>query len=424
MIGLTAFALGLSARPSYAADPVPATEGVEDTDRVTGKTPPPLAREPRSAELTFELPNAKTLAEYAALPYPHETYLGAEMLHLDPMFVYGIQQGLELLYLRKYTEAREHFGQLETTFPGTAVRSVVDTLVWQALMLENFDYRYDRQYWTSSKQARKDLDAAEAVPGNEGWEHLAQAAIIGIESIHTMRKGNYLSALQMAFQAMSHIEKCRAAAPTFVDLKLADGMYNYWRSVVTMNSKILPDFGDHRVEGIEQMTVVQDTGVFMGPMASLSLSFSWLEEGDMRKAGSACTKNRVKYPDNIINNLTCGTIYTYDRRYPDAMTVLDRVLTVDPANVRVHYLKGFALMKSGDLEPAKTEFTTYLGSQYLEPYQKSAGHYRLGQVYSRLDDHTKAVESFEAAVKVDGNKSAKAALDRLAQRKKDGKVDY
>lgn len=426
MIGLATLVFGLQP-VAAAADPAPAEPepaGVEDSDRVTGKQPPPLSREPRSAELTFELPRASSMAEYAALPYPHETYIGAEMLHLDPMFVYGIQHGLELLYLRKYTQAREHFAEVETTFPGTGARSVADTLVWQALMLENFDYRYDKQYWTSSKQARRDLDAANATPGNEGWEHLAQAAIVGIESIHTMRKGSYLSALQLAFQAMDHIEKCRSAAPTFVDLKLADGMYNYWRSVVTMNSKILPDFGDHRVEGIEQMTVVQNTGVFMGPMASLSLAFSWLEEGDMRRAGTACTKNRVKYPDNIVNNLTCGTIYTYDRKYTEAQSVLDRVLTVDATNVRVHYLKGFAFFRSGQLEPAKTELTTYLASQYLEPSQKSAGHYRLGQVYARLEDYPKAVESLQAAMKVDGNKNAKATLERLEQRKKEGKVDW
>lgn len=423
MIGVLTLVLGLGT--AHAADPVaPDEDAGEAPERITGKAPPPLAREPRPAELTFALPDAKSFDEYAALPYPHTTYLGAEMLHLDPMFVHGVQQGLELLYLRKYTEAREHFAKVETTFPGTATRAIADTLVWQALMLENFDYRYDKQYWTSSKQARRDLDAAAAVPGNEAWEHLAQAAIVGIESIHTMRKGGYLSALQLAFQAMEHIEKCRAAAPTFIDLKLADGMYNYWRSVVTMSSKVLPDFGDHRVEGIEQMTVVEDAGVFMAPMASLSLAFSWLEEGDMRRAGSACTKNRTKYPDNIINNLTCGTIYTYDRRYDDAITVLDRILVTDPANVRVHYVKGFALLKAGKLEEAKTELTTYLGSQYLEPYQKSAGNFRLGQVYTRMDAHAKAAESFQAAVKVDGNKNAKAALERLEQRRKDGKIDY
>ncbi|MEQ1506138.1 MAG: tetratricopeptide repeat protein [Myxococcota bacterium] len=390
-------------------------------DRVLGKEPPPLSREPRSAALTTELP---TVNADESLPYPKETYLGAEMLKLDPMFVYGVQHGLELIYLRKYTDARTYFGELETTFPGTATRSVADTLVWQALMLENFDYRYDKQYWTASKQARKDLDAAIAAPGNESWDHLASAAIVGIESIHTMRQGSYLSALQLAFQAMEHIERCRQAAPTFIDLKLADGLYNYWRSVVTMNSKVLPDFGDHRVEGIEQMTTVQDGGVFMGPMASLALAFSWMEEGDLKRASSACTRNRTKYPDNIINNLTCGTIYTYDHRYDDALRVLDQILVTDASNMRVHYWKGFALLKKGQLAGAKAELTMYLASAYLEPYQKSYAYFRLGQVYAREQDFPKAIENYQAAVKIDGNKAAKGAIDKLEEKKKEGKATF
>ncbi|MEZ4238926.1 MAG: tetratricopeptide repeat protein [Myxococcota bacterium] len=410
--------------------PKPSEGPVTDADdggsetRMTGKAPPPLAREPRPAELTFELPDPKNYDEYAELPYPHEVYLGAKALHLDPMFVHAVREGLELLYLRRYNEARDHFARVEETFPGTGVRAVADTLVWQALMLENFDYRYDKQYWVSSKQARAELEAALAKPGNEGWERLASAAIVGIESIHTMRQGSYLSALQLAFQAMEHIEKCREAAPEFVDLKLADGLYNYWRSVVTMNSKVLPDFGDHRVEGIEQMTVVEQTGLFMKPMASFALVFSWLEENDMKRASASCTQNRVKYPDNIVNNLTCGMVYTESRRYDDALAVYDRVLQVDPKNDRVHYLKGYTLLRKGDAAGAKTELERYLASTHLEDYQKSYAQMRMGQALARLEQYAAAVDAYKAAIKIDGNKQAKKMLDKLEERKKQKKIDW
>ena len=408
--------------------PAVADPGATDDDGTadqSGKaTPPPLASEPRPAELTFELPKAVEYEDLRKLPYSRKVYIGSKALKLDPMFVHALQQGLDMMYERRYNDARDHFAQIEQTFPGTATRAVADTLVWQALMLENFDYRYDKQYWVSSKAARKDLDAALEKPGNEGWEHLAAAAIVGIEAIHTMRKGSYLSALQLAFQAMDHIEQCRKAAPTFVDLKLADGLYNYWRSVVTMSSKVLPDFGDHRTEGIEQMVLVQDQGIFMSPMASLSLSFSYMEEGDTKRASSACGKNRVKFPDNIVNNLTCGTIYTSSRRYPEAIAVLDRVLQVDAKNDRVHYLKGYALLRSGDHPAAQKELERYLASEHLEPYQRSYAHLRLGQALARQESYPKAVENYKASIKIDGNKQAKRALEKLQQRKKAKKIDF
>lgn len=413
--------------PAAGTAPAPAPADEEEPPpSFTGKSPPPLPREPRSAAAPgFELPDAANYQEYKDLPYPHGTYLGAKYLQLDPAFVYGVQQGLEFLYLRKYTDARDHFAKLEVAFPGTAVRAIGDTLVWQALMLENFDFRYDKQYWTSSKQAKKDVAAALDVPGTEAWDHLAMAAITGIESIHTMRQASYVSALQLAFQAIDQIEKCRAAAPDFVDLKLADGMYNYWRTVVTMSSKMLPDFGDHRPEGIEQMTLVQDQGIFMRPLASFALAFTWIEEHDYRRATIACSRNRRYYPDNVVNNLICAQIYVYDRKFPEALEVLDRVTTVDATNSRVHYLRGWALLRQGsDMPRAQAELTTFLKAEYLEQYQRSLGHYRLGQVYARQEQYPKAVENYQASVKLDGNKEAKAALEKLDARKKEGKISY
>ena len=335
-----------------------------------------------------------------------------------------MQQGLDLVFQRKYNEARDHFSTLDGQYTNSGIRSVADVIVWQALMLENFDFRYDKQYWTSSKQARKDLDAALAIPGNDAWEQLMVAAIVGIESIHTMRQGNYLPALQLAFQAMDAIEKCRAAAPDFVDLKLADGLYNYWRTVVTMSSKILPDFGDHRVEGIEQIQIVEAQGVLVSPLATLSLAFSWLEENDMKRAASAVGKNRRDYPDNIINNLVSAMTFNAMHRYPDALEVLDHIVATDPNNDRVHYWRGLTLQKQGKLDLAIAEYDKYLTATHLEDYQKSYSLYRLGQIYSRKHEYATAMEKYKEAIRVDGNKPAKAAKERLEQRKKDGKIDY
>lgn len=422
---MSAVWLGALWMAAFASDPATDDEDPPSEDKVVvGAGPPPLEREPRSPAMEFQLPEGMTLEEFRDLPYPPVTYVGARVLSLDPEFVHGVQGGLELMYLRQYTQARDHFGTLEAQFPGTGIRSVADTLVWQALMLENFDYRYDKQYWTSSKQARKDLEAAIAAPGNDAWEQLMWAAIVGIEAIHTMRQGHYLQALNLAFQAMEAIEACRAAAPEFVDLKLADGLYNYWRSVITMSSKVLPDFGDHRVEGIEQMELVEQTGVFVAPLATLSLAFTWIEENDHKRAATSCVKNRTKYPDNIVNNLVCGMVYIQMRNFPAAIEVLDRVVAVDPENVRVRYFRGLALLKQGNLEPAKAEFERYLGAQHLEPYQRSYTNYRLGQVYARLKDYPKAIEHYEAAVKIDGHKAAKASIDRLEQRRREGKISW
>ncbi len=394
-------------------------------ESVTGKKPPPLPSEPRviavSGTRLEEIAKEKASEDK---PYPVLTYLGAETLKLDPQYVFEVQRGVELIYLREYSAARDHFERVEQAFPGTGVSQVVDVLVWQALMLENFDFRFDKQYWTSSGRAREVLDAALAQEGAEAWEHLLYTGIAGIEAIHTMRQEQYTRALSLAFEAMGHLKEAKEHAAEFPDLLLADGMYNYWRSVVTMTSKVLPDFGDHRVEGIEQMKAVEQSGVFLGPAATLSLAFTWLEEGQNKKALASCQKNRRDYPKNVINNLVTGSTYIYLREFDKALTVFDEVLAVDPKNKRVRYWKGVAYLKKGDPDKAISELRTYLGFDYLEKYQRAAAYWRLGTALQRKKDFAGAAAAYEQAIAIDKHRGARKALERLKERRKEGKIDW
>lgn len=385
-------------------------EEVTAEESLTGKAPPPLPSEPQSANASAEK-LAQIAKEKAAedSPYPATTYLGAETLKLDPQYVFEVQRGVELIYLRDYSGARDHFERLEGSFPGTGVTEVVDVMVWQALMLENFDFKFDKQYWVSSGKARTALETALKKDGGDAWEHLLFCGVSGIEAIHTMRQSQYTKALSLAFEAMGHLSEAQAAAPEFPDLLLADGMYNYWRSVVTMTSKVLPDFGDRRVEGIEQVTAVEKAGVFLGPAATLSMAFTWLEEGQMKKALASCQINRRAYPKNVINNLVTGSTYIYLNQFDNALQVFDEVLAVDPNNKRVRYWRGVAYLKKGDATKAESELRTYLAFDYLEDHQRGAAYWRLGHALQKQKNWGGAAEAFEKAVKTSKHKGAKQA---------------
>lgn len=347
-------------------------------------------------------------------------------LGMDPTLAQEIRDGLELLFRRRYTEAREHFAAVEKRHPvgGAGLGPTSDLLVWQALMMENFDFRYDRQYWTSSEEARKRLETALTLEGGDAWEHFLLAGVSGIEAIHQMRTSKYLPALRTAFEAMDHIEQTRALAPGFTDLKLADGMYNYWRTVVTQTVSVLPDFGDHRAEGLAQMQEVERDGIFLAAPTTLAMAFSWIEEGKKDDAQTACEKNRAPYPDNVINNLVLGSIHVSLRRYDSAIAMFDEILADSPKNKRARYWKGIALQRSGRLELATKEYETYLGFDYLEDYQRSQAHFRLGQVKYAQKHYPEAEEHFRAAVKVDGHKRAKDRLDAMKKERKAGTIAY
>jgi tetratricopeptide (TPR) repeat protein len=409
----TLLALLLGATASWADDtksrPDPnAPEVEEDVETVTGKAPPPLPSEPGKGAAT-----AEELEEFENREHPPSVYRGAEQLGMDVEFVNGIHEGLELLYKRDYAGSRSHFETLEQSWPGTGVAAVGQTLIWQALMLENFDFKYEKQWEVASSAAESALRSQLEVPGNDGWEHFLLAGVVGIDSIHNMRRENYLPALQRAFEAMDEIFEARAAVPDFVDLTLADGMYNYWRTVVTVNSKVLPDFGDHRVEGIEAMETVATTGVFLAQPAALGLAFTWLEEREFKKALTECLRSYRDYPDNVINNLVLGRTYLYLNKPDSALRVFDEIVADAPDNTRVHYYRGLALQRSGQLDDAKVAIERYLAAPYMEDYQRAAAHFRLGQITERLGDKEAAELQYKEAVKVDGHKGAKSAIDRL-----------
>ena len=43
--------------------------------------------------------------------------------------------------------------------------------MWQVLMLENFDFKYEMQYKNSFDTAVQDLQRASVQPGNDAWEN-------------------------------------------------------------------------------------------------------------------------------------------------------------------------------------------------------------------------------------------------------------
>ena len=261
------------------------TEEDLDEGTITRKRLPTMDTESGEGEEEFDRPVRTTHKRQRDLeenrPYVNTVYIGADHLNLDPKFVHETREGLELIYLRDYKGAREHFDQMSLDWPQAAVGPVGKGLVWQSLMLENFDYKYEQQYEMAFREANARLDEAMRTAGNEAWEHFLKGGVLGVEAIHTMRKSNFVSALSKAVEAMREMKRCRELAPDFPDLQLAFGLYNYWRSVVTMSSKLLPDFEDKRAEGLAQMKVAESQGIFVAMPTTLALTFSYMEERDL-----------------------------------------------------------------------------------------------------------------------------------------------
>lgn len=360
----------------------------------------------------------------ATMQYPQAVYDGARQLGLRREFVHFARQGLDLLYQRRYSDTRAYFVELQQEFPETAVSPIADVLVYQAMMLENFDFRYDAEYKAASERAKTQLTAAAARPGNDAWEQFMLGGMVGLEAIHAARNGRYLPALTTAFSAIDHIERARKVAPNFVDLSLADGLYNYWRTVITDSSSLLPSFGDKKAVGLEQIEKVEDSGIFLGPPATLAMLFSWMEEKDYDKALASGTRNQRKYPNNLINELMTGIVQLYRKDYPAALSLFDHVRKLDANNVRVRYYRGVALYRLGRHDEALGELKRYTESKTPDADQKAVAWWRIGEVHREQSRWAEAEAAFKTAIKLNGEPSAKAALDKLYEKRKAGEITW
>lgn len=363
-----------------------------------------------------ETPTGEGLAEMLAnqeRSYEQLTQAAAEQLQISLDLADAGRKVCELIYQRRYSEARTLLDEVAVKYPTTGWGPLGVSLIYQALMFENYDYRYEKQYELSIAGAKKQLEKGLAEPGNDALDNFLMAATLGVDAIHSMRKTEYVSALNKAYDALKHLDQTKKLAPTFVDAQLGDGLYNYWRSVISMQSKAIPDAGDKRAEGLEQMKKVEKEGVFLAPAASLALAYSYVEQRQLKNAMDRCLYLRLKYPDNVINNMTLGRIYTSMRRYEDALRVYDEIIADASSNQRVYYHRGVVLARMARYDEALKSYETYVGFKDVPTEYLGQTYYRLGALYVRQKDNAKAKTYFEQAVTLSDNQAAKNALARL-----------
>jgi tetratricopeptide (TPR) repeat protein len=338
----------------------------------------------------------------------------AASLAMDPVLMNKASQALSLIYARDYVGARQAFSDLHRTHPELAIGNVGRMLIFQCLMLENFDYRFERQYASHAALAIRDIEEAQRVPGNEAWEHFLKGGVLGIQAIHEMRKGDFVSSLRKGLEALGSLRALEASAPDFVDPDLGYGLFFYWRTVIGKQSPLIPDGEDRRAEGIALIEKVERQGAFVAPGATLALAYLYSEQGKSRKASSYSRRLKVRYPNNVINGLLHTRLLMRMRRYSKALESIDHVLSVDTDNHRVHYYRATVHLRQNQLDKALSAIDVFL-EMPLEEDAKAFGSHRKADIYFRQGNYTQARKFYKEAVSINGYAPSKRRLNRIAQ---------
>ena len=338
----------------------------------------------------------------------------AASLAMDPILMNKASQALSMIYARDYRGARQAFSDLHRSHPELAIGNVGRMLIFQCLMLENFDYRFERQYESHAALAMRDIEAAQQVPGNEAWEHFLKGGVLGIQAIHEMRKGDFVSSLRKGLEALGSLRALEATAPDFVDPDLGYGLFFYWRTVIGKQSPLIPDGEDRRAQGIALIEKVERQGAFVAPGATLALAYIYSEQGKSRKASSYSRRLKVRYPNNVINGLLHTRLLMRMRRYSKALQSIDHVLSVDTDNHRVHYYRATVHLRQNELDKALSAINVFL-EMPLEEDARAFGSHRKADIYFRQGNYTQARKFYKEAVSINGYAPSKRRLNRIAQ---------
>ena len=344
------------------------------------------------------------LAVFLAMPAGHaqaREFTGENPLDVETDLMKRVQEGLELIYQREYQEALHKFREVNELYPDSPVGHFGRSVVFQAMMLENFDYEYRDTYRVEADLAKAKVQRTLKTGHQKGWNTFLYAGIVGLDGLDSVREGDYLTAFNKGWEAIEAMKKAKRLSPEFADPDLGIGIYNYWRTAITDRVNYLPRFGDHRAEGLVQMENSRDNGLLVWAGASFALAYTYMEEREYDKAIAECLKLQADYPNSVINNMLLGRIYTKSKDYDAAIATYDKLLVSAPDNRRVHWHIGDCYYKSRRHNAeAKEAFNKYLEMNIPALY-RCHSHFRLAGIAEREKDYAEAVSQYEKAVEAD-----------------------
>jgi len=326
------------------------------------------------------------------------------------------QEGMDLIYQRRYLEALDHFEGMGFDFPDSPVGPIGRALAHQSAMFENYDFSRERAYQTEVAEFQARLAPAQRSSRTPEWISFLNGVYLGVDAMYDVRKKRYVRAFDKAWDALEEMKRVQRGAPDFPDIQLALGIYNYWRTVLTESIKALPRFGDHRAEGLAQLRTAKEQGLLAGVPASFALTFSLIEGGNTTAAINEAKATGAEYPNSVLNQMILAQAYRKAKRFDESLAVLNTLLKRTPevertwfAIAEVHY----SSRKNNDA--ARAAYKRYLNSDPVPAYAAYT-FYRMGQLEARIRNYEAAISFYERALDIEPKFSrAKKRLDEATK---------
>lgn len=324
---------------------------------------------------------------------PHGTPID---LKVDPELESAIRDGQDLILDRKYDQGLVLFATVGKSHPDSPVGPVGEMMVWQSQMLENGDFAHTDEYEAATKEAGARISAVKS-PG--AWDRMLEGGYFGVKGMHAMRGKHWLKAATDGWSALSDMKALKKNSPSLADSDVGLGAYDYWRSVITHNSRWLPFFSDKRKQGIAELERAFVDAQYTRRVAEIVLIYIYLDEKNYDAAISLGEDMAQHYPHNTDVRIQLGRAYSRQMRYAEAVAIDRRVLELQPDNKSVSYYLGANLMYEGKhLDEAEKILTDFVDTAPGTDWRRWANE-RLGDLWMKRGDPDRAVSFWKKSLK-------------------------
>lgn len=237
--------------------------------------------------------------------------------------------------------------------------------------------------------------APEAIPLLQNWLASNPSDVTAL-----LLLGNCQALQQEGNKAVETYEKALALAPDRVDLLCAYG----GTCMLEAGKQTSVSLASRGRKALEKACFLDPKS--LDAHEGLILFYSnapWIAGGDMDKAFAHAKALRAAHPQRGLVQLIA--LYTKEKKFKEAFTLLDKVLTETPDDYLALYALGRLASVSGErLQDGLQALKRCLELEPPKAGPNHAGaHFRMGMILKKLGDQLAAEKCFDEALRLEGN---------------------
>jgi predicted Zn-dependent protease len=290
---------------------------------------------------------------------------------------------IDCVFKEKFKQAEEEAKKIIKKYPEHPAGYFFCAAAVEAWMrFYETDKREEEFYRYCDMAIDKSENLIEKEPDN-AWAMFFKGGADGYKGTYESRYERWITSFRHGWKGVSTLQSLIKKFPDMQDVKYGLGMYDYWRSAFAKMLWWMPGIANRCEQGIAELFEAKKDGLYTGYSAAASLI----------------------------------TIFCNERRYKEAETLADEMLTAFPGSLAATWGKAKALFGEERYDEAEKMFRDILSRVEAEPfdnhYNAVCCHLWLARIYLKMKRYTQSIAECNRMGYYNLDEDIKTRLDKM-----------